>query len=146
MPIGDRARRVGRVTSDRADKTIVVEVESLKRHRIYGKQVTVRRRLMAHDPKNVCRIGDVVEIEESRPMSRRKRWRLLGLLERSELSVEEKEAVYAAVAPEILGDMDGSQGDAKVVHDDLDEEETDANPGATLPDEVPDDDPAAKST
>jgi small subunit ribosomal protein S17 len=145
MPLGDRARRVGRVTSDRADKTIVVEIESVKRHRIYGKAVRVRRKLMAHDPENVCRIGDVVEIEESRPMSRRKRWRLFDLVKRSELSVEEKEAVYAPVAPEILGETGGAQNDAGLVPDDLDVDEIDANPGTTQPEEVLDDDSTAKS-
>ncbi|HCU72969.1 MAG TPA: 30S ribosomal protein S17, partial [Chloroflexi bacterium] len=68
MPVGERARRVGQVTSDRADKTIVVEIESVQRHRIYGKAVRTRRRFMTHDPENICRAGDVVEIEESRPI------------------------------------------------------------------------------
>ncbi len=147
MPVGARARRVGRVTSDRADKTIVVEVESLQRHRIYGKAVRIRRRLMAHDPENSCRIGDVVEIEESRPVSRRKHWRLLSVMERSELSAEEKEAVYASVAPEILGDEVSLRGDENVVSDDGGDDGADADLGTTEPDEgAEDDDSAAKSS
>ncbi len=91
-----RARRVGRVASDRADKTIIVEVESVRRHRLYGKPVRIRRKFMAHDPSNTCRIGDVVQIEESRPISRRKRWRLVEVLERTQLTAEERQAAFSA--------------------------------------------------
>lgn len=94
MP-GARARRVGRVASDRADKTIIVEVEAVRRHRLYQKPVRVRRKFMAHDPQNTCRIGDVVQIEESRPMSRRKRWRLVEVLERTQLTDEERRAAFS---------------------------------------------------
>lgn len=94
MP-GTRARRVGRVASDRADKTIIVEVESVRRHRLYKKPVRVRRKFMAHDPHDTCRIGDVVQIEESRPMSRRKRWRLVEVLERTQLTDEERQAAFS---------------------------------------------------
>ena len=97
MP-GARARRVGRVASDRADKTIIVEVESVRRHRLYKKPVRVRRKFMAHDPQNTCRIGDVVQIEEARPMSRRKRWRLLKVIERTQLTDEERRAAFSTVA------------------------------------------------
>ncbi len=93
---GARARRVGRVASDRADKTIIVEVESVRRHRLYRKPVRIRRKFMAHDPGNICRIGDVVQIEESRPISRRKRWRLVEVLERTQLTAEERQAAFSA--------------------------------------------------
>ena len=99
MP-GARARRVGRVASDRADKTIIVEVESVRRHRLYKKPVRVRRKFMAHDPQNTCRTGDVVQIEESRPMSRRKRWRLVEVLERTQLTAEERQAAFSTGAAE----------------------------------------------
>lgn len=94
MP-GLRARRVGRVASDRADKTIVVEVESVRRHRLYKKPVRIRRKFMAHDPQNTCRTGDVVQIEESRPISRRKRWRLVEVIERTQLTDEERQAAFS---------------------------------------------------
>ncbi len=100
-----RARRVGRVTSDRADKTIIVEVESIRRHAIYRKPVRVRRTLMAHDPHNTCRIGDQVEIEESRPLSRRKRWRLIDVVERAQLTAEEHAAASALATAD--ADADG---------------------------------------
>lgn len=99
MP-GVRARRVGRVASDRADKTIIVEVESVRRHRLYRKPVRIRRKFMAHDPQNTCRIGDVVQIEESRPMSRRKRWRLVEVIERTRLTDEERQAAFSTGAAE----------------------------------------------
>ena len=99
MP-GVRARRVGRVASDRADKTIIVEIESVRRHRLYRKPVRIRRKFMAHDPENTCRIGDVVQIEESRPMSRRKRWRLVEVIERTRLTDEERQAAFNTGAAE----------------------------------------------
>jgi hypothetical protein len=85
----------------------------------------------------------VVEIEESRPISRRKRWRLFDVRERSELSVEEKEAVYASVGPEILGEDVSGQDDMNVVNDD---DKSDANPGTTEPEGAQDDDSTAKSS
>ena len=108
---GARARRVGRVASDRADKTIIVEVESVRRHRLYKKPVRVRRKFMAHDPQNTCRIGDVVQIEESRPMSRRKRWRLVEVIERTRLSAEERQAAFTIGSAE--GQLDDGSGDSQ---------------------------------
>ena len=107
MP-GTRARRVGRVASDRADKTIIVEVESVRRHRLYKKPVRIRRKFMAHDPLNTCRIGDVVQIEEARPMSRRKRWRLVEVIERTQLTDEERQAAFSTGVAEDESDA-GSQ-------------------------------------
>lgn len=69
-----RKRLTGRVTSDKMDKTVVVEVERLKRHRLYGKVLKRTKKYMAHDEENACRIGDLVRIVESRPLSRRKHW------------------------------------------------------------------------
>ena len=103
-----RARRVGRVTSDQADKTIIVEVEFSRRHPIYGKPVRKRRKVMAHDPDNSGRTGDMVAIVESRPISRRKRWRLVDVLERSELTLDEREAAFV-VEPEVMASTNSSQ-------------------------------------
>lgn len=69
-----RKRLTGRVTSDKMDKTVVVEVERRKRHRLYGKVLKRTKKYMAHDEENACRIGDLVRIVESRPLSRRKHW------------------------------------------------------------------------
>ena len=79
-----RKRLVGRVTSDKMDKTVVVRVERLKRHRLYGKVIRVFKKYKAHDEENQCRVGDVVRIMETRPLSRNKRWRLLEIVERAE--------------------------------------------------------------
>jgi len=67
----------GRVVSDRMDKTIVVLVERRVKHPVYGKYVTRSSRIHAHDENNECGIGDTVTVEETRPFSRTKSWRLL---------------------------------------------------------------------
>jgi small subunit ribosomal protein S17 len=72
---------VGRVLSNRMDKTVVVQVEQRKRHRLYGKVINVRRRFKAHDEQNACQIGDLVEMVESRPLSHEKRWVVTQILE-----------------------------------------------------------------
>ncbi len=76
-----RKRLTGRVTSDKMDKTIVVEVERLQRHRLYGKVLKRTKKYMAHDEENACRIGDLVCIVESRPLSRRKHWVVEEIME-----------------------------------------------------------------
>jgi len=76
-----RKRLTGRVTSDKMDKTIVVKVERLKRHRLYGKVLKRTKKYMAHDEENTCRIGDLVRIVESRPLSRRKHWVVEQIME-----------------------------------------------------------------
>lgn len=80
------------VTSNAMDKSIVVEHVMYKRHRLYGKPVRSRSKYMAHDPENECRVGDEVIIEESRPLSRRKKWRVREILKRAQLSPEEEAA------------------------------------------------------
>jgi small subunit ribosomal protein S17 len=79
-----RKRLVGRVVSDKMQKTVVVQVERTRRHPLYGKVVRVRKKYYAHDEKNSCRTGDLVRIVESRPLSRLKRWVVEEILERSE--------------------------------------------------------------
>jgi small subunit ribosomal protein S17 len=74
---------VGRVLSNRMDKTVVVEVERKQRHRLYGKVIASRRKYKAHDAENACGIGDLVELIESRPYSREKRWLVTKILERA---------------------------------------------------------------
>jgi len=79
-----RKRLVGRVVSDKMDKTVVVMVERTQRHPLYGKVVRVRKKFYAHDEENACREGDLVRIVESRPLSRLKRWVVEEILERAE--------------------------------------------------------------
>lgn len=73
----------GTVHSDKADKTIVVMVETLIKHPLYKKYVRRRKKFMAHDEENTCGIGDKVQIIESRPLSKRKRWELVKVLEKA---------------------------------------------------------------
>lgn len=79
-----RKTKVGRVVSDKMDKTIVVAVEYSRRHPLYGKRMKRTSKFKAHDEANECRIGDVVRIEESRPLSKDKRWVLREIVERAD--------------------------------------------------------------
>ncbi len=78
-----RKRLVGVVTSDKMDKTVVVRVERKYRHPLYKKVVSDAKKYMAHDEENTCRLGDRVQIVESRPLSRRKRWVVEEILVRA---------------------------------------------------------------
>lgn len=77
------ARRIGVVTSDAMDKSVVVRVERIVVHPRYKRYVKRSAKFMAHDEKNDCRVGDTVEIQESRPLSARKRWRVRRVLKRA---------------------------------------------------------------
>ena len=77
--------RDGVVVSDKMQKTIVVQVERTVQHAKYRKYLNQRKRYKAHDEKNECKIGDRVRIEETRPLSRDKRWRLESILERAKV-------------------------------------------------------------
>ena len=83
---------VGKVVSNKMDKTIVVTVDERKHHKKYGKILTKTVRFKAHDENNECLIGDVVMIEESRPYSKDKRWKLVKVLEKSQEIIEEAQA------------------------------------------------------
>jgi small subunit ribosomal protein S17 len=80
---GRRKVRVGYVTSDKMDKTIVVTVEEFIRHPLYGKRVKRSKKFKAHDEENTCGIGDKVRIMETRPLSKDKRWRLVNIIEKA---------------------------------------------------------------
>jgi len=80
---GNRRVLTGMVVSDKADKTIVVRVETLVKHPLLKKYIRRRKKFMAHDPANDCATGDKVQIVESRPMSKRKRWHLVQILEKA---------------------------------------------------------------
>lgn len=80
---GNRRTLTGLVVSNKADKTIVVRVETLVKHPLFKKYIRRRNKFMAHDPNNDCSIGDKVEIVEFRPLSRRKRWHLDKILEKA---------------------------------------------------------------
>jgi len=78
-----RKTRMGEVVSDKMDKTIVVKVQDNVRHPLYKKTVKRSIKFKAHDEENTCNVGDKVEIMETRPLSKEKRWRLVKVLERA---------------------------------------------------------------
>ena len=78
-----RKERIGVVVSNKMHKSIVVEIERREKHPIYGKFIKKTNRFMAHDEKNDCNIGDTVRIMETRPLSKRKCWRLVEIIERA---------------------------------------------------------------
>ena len=78
-----RKTRVGKVVSDRMDKTIVVTIERLVKHPQYGRYVRRRSKFKVHDEKNECRMGDTVRFMETRPISKDKRWRFVEIVERA---------------------------------------------------------------
>jgi len=115
---GQRKTKVGRVVSDKMDKTIVVSVERLNRHRLYKRVIRATTKFAAHDERNEAKIGDTVLIEESRPLSATKRWRLVSVLSRAgeeraaETIVSEEpettEAIHGAAHPGKQADADGA--------------------------------------
>jgi small subunit ribosomal protein S17 len=80
---GERKVRTGVVVSDRMDKTVVVQVESRKAHRMYQKMVRRTSKLHAHDERNEAKVGDMVRLMETRPLSKTKRWRIVEIVERA---------------------------------------------------------------
>ena len=81
---GNRKVRIGTVVSDKMDKTIVVAIETRVKHKLYKKFVKRTTKLKAHDEENSCRVGDMVKIMETRPLSRDKRWRLVEIIKKAE--------------------------------------------------------------
>lgn len=79
-----RKTRVGKVVSNKMDKTIVVAIESSVKHPLYGKIIKRTSKLKAHDEENKCEIGDKVKIMETRPLSKEKRWRLIEIVEKAQ--------------------------------------------------------------
>ena len=97
-----RKEKVGRVVSDKMDKTIVVSVERLARHPLYKRVIRLTTKFKAHDEPNEARIGDTVRIEESRPLSATKRWRMVEIVLRAgegagEAVVAEEDATSEAI-------------------------------------------------
>src|SRR6266567_6407002 len=111
-----RQQKVGRVVSNKMDKTIVVVVETLKKHRIYKRTYKQTKRFHAHDEDNVCQIGDIVRIEESRPISKLKRWRLVEVV-KPRSGIVPVEEVLAEADP----DLSAGQSDESLEPDEVDE-------------------------
>ncbi len=79
-----RKLEIGKVVSDKMDKTVVVAIERLVRHPLYGKIIKKTKQFKAHDEQNQCRVGDKVRVMETRPLSKDKRWRVVEILEREQ--------------------------------------------------------------
>ncbi len=122
MPDGRRKVRLGEVVSDKMDKTVLVAVRWQQRHRLYKKSIRRITRFFAHDRDNECRIGDMVRIEETRPLSRMKKWRVVEIVQRREvaevkpaeldeglLTEEREQAAAQAIA---AGPVDTAEEDA----------------------------------
>jgi small subunit ribosomal protein S17 len=86
--------QIGTVVANKMDKTVVVRIDRFKRHRLYGKNIRVTQRYKAHDEENACKLGDIVRISETRPLSREKRWRVVEVLQKGDV---------AEVAPREIG-------------------------------------------
>jgi small subunit ribosomal protein S17 len=83
MERGNRKTRVGRVVSDKMDKTVVVAVETFVTHPLYKKQIKKTTKFKVHDEDNACKTGDVVKIMETRPISKQKKWRIVDIIEKA---------------------------------------------------------------
>ncbi len=115
---GKRKTKVGRVVSDKMDKTIVVSVARLARHPLYKRVIRLTTKFKAHDELNEAHVGDTVLIEESRPLSATKRWRLVEIVARagehgipSEIVAEEAETVEAIHAAAHPGKARSAEGE-----------------------------------
>jgi small subunit ribosomal protein S17 len=138
-----RKTKVGRVVSDKMDKTIVVSVERLARHRLYKRVIRLTTKFKAHDEANEARVGDRVLIEESRPLSATKRWRLVEIVQRAgdiglpgdivSEEAETSEAIHGAAHPgrhRDDADADGESRTASGTDDDASGDERSADEGA----------------
>src|SRR5215212_1345844 len=124
---GQRKTKVGRVVSDKMDKTIVVSVERLTRHRLYKRVIRLTTKFKAHDEANEAHVGDTVLIEESRPLSATKRWRLIEIVQRAgdhglpgdivSEEAETSEAIHAAAHPGRHAAAEGDESDAGAAED-----------------------------
>ncbi len=83
MERGNRKVRIGTVVSDKMDKTVVVAIESIVTHPVYKKQMRRTTKFKAHDENNECKVGDKVQIMETRPLSKDKRWRVVEIIEKA---------------------------------------------------------------
>jgi small subunit ribosomal protein S17 len=141
---GKRKAKVGRVVSDKMDKTIVVSVERLARHRMYKRVIRLTTKFKAHDEHNEAHVGDTVRIEEARPLSATKRWRLAEVVTRAGIGAGETvvseepataEAIHMAAHPGRDAAADDAAtseavGDAPTTADATDDAMTEAAPAA----------------
>lgn len=97
----NRKARTGTVVSDRGDQTIIVAIERAAPHRLYRKVIRHTKRYPVHDPQNAASVGDVVRIEECRPISKTKRWRLVEIVQEREVAQVRAETIDASLVSEV---------------------------------------------
>lgn len=97
----NRKARTGTVVSDRGDQTIIVAIERAAPHRLYRKVIRRTKRYPVHDPQNAASVGDVVRIEECRPISKTKRWRLVEIVQEREVAQVRAETIDASLVSEV---------------------------------------------
>lgn len=97
----NRKARTGTVVSDRGDQTIIVAIERAAPHRLYRKVIRRTKRYPVHDPQNAASVGDVVRIEECRPISKTKRWRLVEIVQQREVAQVRAEAIDASLVSQV---------------------------------------------
>jgi len=133
-----RKVRTGSVVRAGREKTTVVEMVWKQRHRIYGKQMRRVARFQVHDPDNQCRLGDVVRIEETRPISKTKHWRLLEILQRrqvADVAPSELESDAVIVEPQTAptdapgGNINGAESTVALTDDETEESSVDMDSG-----------------
>ena len=107
-PVGRRQQKVGRVVSDKMEKTRVVVVETFKKHRIYKRTFKQTKRFHVHDEENLSHTGDLVRIEESRPLSKLKRWRLVEIVKYGS-GIVPVEQVVAAADPDLAASEESGE-------------------------------------
>ncbi|MGE0230005.1 MAG: 30S ribosomal protein S17 [Dehalococcoidia bacterium] len=97
----NRKARTGTVVSDRGDQTIIVAIERAAPHRLYRKVIRRTKRYPVHDPQNAASVGDLVRIEECRPISKTKRWRLVEIVQQREVAQVRAETIDASLVTEV---------------------------------------------
>lgn len=107
-PQARRQEKVGTVISNKMDKTIVVSVVSLKKHRIYKRTYKQTKHFYAHDEENTCQIGDVVRIQETRPLSKLKRWKLVEITKRGS-GIVPVEELLAEADPNLAAESESAE-------------------------------------
>lgn len=112
MAEGRRKVRVGEVVGDKMDKTVVVAVKWQQRHRLYKKSIRRVTKFFAHDKDSQCKLGDVVRIEETRPLSKMKNWRVMEIIQRREVAEVKPIELDEALLSEIQGEV-GAEAPAK---------------------------------
>ena len=132
----NRKSRVGTVVSDKNDKTVIVAVARAKRHRLYHKVIRSTKRYQVHDPENRATNGDMVRIEECRPISKHKRWQLVEVLTEREVAEVAASEIDRSLVEEV-------QRSAAHAADDASETPSTASPAASVAAEAPESDDAA---